>query len=191
MAIARVHWSPRHHPRLSQTRPLDIVSADSTVEEFGLVGQPALRFAIASGAGETQSREAVSRRTRVSAARGRALETQLQHFSTSIQTSSDSPRMPRFAGRESPSPVRANTGTAWRGRLEDYCSSARTYGSDPSGLICQESSAANLVDNHSKRIDVRLLRRTRFPVEQLRCHPSICASPGWWSHGNADRRVTQ
>lgn len=59
---------PTAPPPIVPNAASDIVSADSTVEEFGLVGQPALRFAIASGAGEAQSREAGSRRTRVSAA---------------------------------------------------------------------------------------------------------------------------
>ena len=124
---------PTAPPPIVPNAASDIVSADSTVEEFGLVGQPALRFTIASGAGETQSREAGSRRTRVSAARGRALETQLQHFSTRIQTSSDSPRMPRFAGREGPSPVRINTGTAWG---EGWRISVRLRG--PTGVIHQD-----------------------------------------------------
>ena len=55
-----------YHLRLSQMNP-DIVSADSVIRGSRLVERPRLRFAIASGVGETQSREAASKRTKMSA----------------------------------------------------------------------------------------------------------------------------
>ena len=137
-----------------------IVLADFVVARSGLIGQPRLRFAIASGAGEIQSREAVSRRTRMSAARGRVLGTRSQHFSVSTQTSSDKPRTPRLIGRGGRSPAMINASAAWEETWENGCPYAKTYGVTHQGCFTRECSAANLVNNHSKCIDVRLLRRT-------------------------------
>ena len=56
-----------------------------------------------------------------------------------------------------------------------------------------ECDMANLIDNHTKRIDVRLLRRVRLGllVKQLWGHPKGGTSASWRCHRNADRRVAQ
>ena len=89
-----------------------IVSVDSVANLLWLVERPRLRFAITSGVGETQPREVVSKKAKVSATCGLALGTWCQHFSVSIQTSFDRPRISKFVGREGRIPARARPGAA-------------------------------------------------------------------------------
>ena len=89
-----------------------IVSVDSVANPFWLVERPKLRFAITSGVGGAQPRAAVSKKAKLSAMCGRVLGTWCQHFSVSVQTSFDRPRMSKFVGREGRIPARASPGAA-------------------------------------------------------------------------------
>ena len=85
----------------------------------------------------------------MSAAGGRVLGIESQHFSINTQTPSDSPRIPRFVGRNGRSPAMTSAGAAWGETWENGCSCAKTYGGDPLGLLARECSVANLVDRES------------------------------------------
>lgn len=89
-----------------------VISADSVLGVFRLVGRRRSRSSISAEVGETQQREMVSKRTKMSETWGRALGFRSQHFSINDQTSSDRPRMSWFVGRKGRFPARTNPGTA-------------------------------------------------------------------------------
>lgn len=161
------------------------------MEGFWLVRRSRFKSKISSGVVETQPLEAFSKRTRMSEMRGRFIGSRSQHCFTSTQTSSDRPKISRFVGREGHRPSRTSFVTAYGPTPENGFLFAKSYRSDPLGLIHRECDVANLVGNHPKRADVRLLRRMRVLAEQLRCHPFDDTSLSWRTHRYADRTVAQ
>lgn len=121
--------------RRSHTQKGYIVSTDSDMEGFWLVGRSRLRFAIASGVGETQLGEAFSKRTKVPAMWGRLLGSRSQHCTISTQTSSDRPRISRSVGREGRFTSRTSLVTAYWPTPENGRLCAKTYRSVPLGPI--------------------------------------------------------
>ena len=84
------------------------------------------RFAIAFEVEEAQRQEAASKKGKTSAMFGRTVESPSQHFSTSIQTSSERPRISRFTGREGRWPAKTSPGTRREAMRENGYLCAKT-----------------------------------------------------------------
>jgi hypothetical protein len=119
-------------PKTSCPRSTDVLPASSAEDILSTDG-PKHMLATASGVGETQSREAVSKWPRMSATWGLLLGSRFQHRSVSAQTSSDNPRMSRLMGREGRSPARISTGIAPLETWENGCWREKTFRNDSLG----------------------------------------------------------
>jgi len=93
----------------------DIIVVDFLIRGLQMVGKPRKRLAISAEVGGTQRREAASKKEKMSAMYGRTAGSPSQHFSASIQTSSDRPKISRFGGRVGRSPAETSPGTRREG----------------------------------------------------------------------------
>ena len=94
----------------------DAVKVVSLVgDSWMVIGQSRLRFAIASEVEGAQWQEAASKKNKISVICGRTVGSASQHFSASIQTSSERPRISRFGGRGGRWPAKTNPGTRREG----------------------------------------------------------------------------